>query len=78
MNPAQKEYLHAKVNEMVEAGIVAPIHPRDICAVVLVVFSKKTHEGQGLPLDELKHRINNQCMELGLPGVEDLPRRPAD
>jgi hypothetical protein len=78
MNPAQKEYLHAKVNEMIEAGIVTLIHPRDVCAVAPVVFSKKTHEGQGLPLNKLKHRVNDQCMELGLPGAEDLPRRPAD
>jgi hypothetical protein len=78
MNPAQKEYLHAKVNEMIEAGIIALIHPRDVRAVAPVVFSKKTHEGQGLPLNKLKHRVNDQCMELGIPGAEDLPRRPAD
>jgi hypothetical protein len=78
MNPAQKEYLHAKVNEMVEAGIIAPIHPRDVHAVAPVVFSKKTHDGQGLPLDELKHRVNDQCMELGLASAEDLPPRPTD
>jgi hypothetical protein len=76
MNPAQKEYLHTKVDEMVGAGIVAPIHPRDVRAVAPVVFSKKTHEGQGLPLDELKHRVNDQCVELGLPSAEDLPPRP--
>ena len=49
---------------------------RDVCAVAPVVFSKKTHEGQGLPLNELKHRINDQCVELGLPSAEDLPPGP--
>ena len=78
MNPAQKEYLHAKVDEMVEAGIIAPIHPRDVRAVAPVVFSKKTHDGQGLSLDELKHRVNDQCVELGLASAEDLPPRPMD
>ena len=78
MNPAQKEYLHAKVDEMVKAGIVASIHPRDVRAVAPVVFSKKNHEGQGLPLEELKHRVNDQCMELGLPSAENLPPRPSD
>jgi hypothetical protein len=73
MNPAQKEYLHMKVNEMIGAGIIALIHPRDVQAVAPVVFSKKTHEGQGLPLDELKHCVNDQCVELGLSSLEDLP-----
>ena len=73
LNPAQKEYLHTKVNEMVGAGVIAPIHPRDVRAVAPVVFSKKTHEGQGLPLDELKHCVNDQCIALGLPSAENLP-----
>jgi hypothetical protein len=30
MNPAQKKYLHTKVDEMARAGIIAPIHPRDV------------------------------------------------
>jgi hypothetical protein len=58
------------------AGIIAPIHPRDVRAVAPVVFAKKTHEGQGLPLDELKHRVNDQCVKLGLPSAEELPPRP--
>ena len=76
LNPAQKKYLHTKVDDMIAAGIVAPIHPRDVCAVAPVVFSKKTHEGQGLPLDELKHRVNNRCVELGLQSIEELLPRP--
>ena len=78
MNPAQKEYLHAKVDEMVKAGIIAPIHPRDVRTVAPVVFSKKAHDGQGLSLDELKHRVNDQCVELGLASAENLPPRPID
>lgn len=73
MNPAQKEYLHAKVDKIVKAGIITPIHPRDVCAVAPVVFSRKTHDGQGLPLNELKHHVNDQCMELGLASMENLP-----
>jgi hypothetical protein len=78
LNPVQKEYLHAKVNEMVRVEIIAPVHPRDVRAVAPAVFSKKTHKGQGLLPDELKHRINDQCIELGLPGVKDLPPQPTD
>jgi hypothetical protein len=78
INPAQKEYLHTKLEEMTKAGIIAPIHPRDVQAVAPVAFSKKMHEGQGLPLDELKHCVNDQCIELGLPSAENLPPRPAN
>jgi hypothetical protein len=76
LNPAQKAYLHAKVDDMMAAGIIALIHPRDVRAVAPVVFAKKTHEGQGLPLDELKHRVNDQCVKLGLPSAEELPPWP--
>ena len=78
MNPAQKEYLHAKVNEMAKAGIITLMHPRDVHTVAPVVFSKKTHDGQGLSLNELKHCVNDQCMELGLTSVENLPLQPID
>jgi hypothetical protein len=76
LNPAQKMYLHMKVDDMITAGIIAPIHPQDVRAVAPVVLSKKTHEGQGLPLDELKHRVNDRCVELGLPSAEELPPQP--
>ena len=37
------------------------------------VLTQKTHEGQGVPLDELKHKVNDQCLKHGLPGEFDLP-----
>ena len=49
------------------------LHPRDVCTVAPVVFSKKTDDGQGLLLDELKHLVNDQCVELGLASAENLP-----
>jgi hypothetical protein len=36
LNPAQKKYLHTKVDDMVAAGITAPIHLRDVHAVTPV------------------------------------------
>lgn len=49
----------SKVSEMLAAGIIELIHPRDVRAVMPTVLTKKTHDGQGLLLDELKHVIND-------------------
>ena len=77
LNPPQKAYIHSKVKEMLSAGIIEPIHPRDVRAVAPTVLAKKTHDGQGLSLDELKHLLNDQCIEHGIPGISDLPPRPS-
>ena len=55
-NPDQRVFIESKVDEMLEAGIIQPIHPRDVRFVAQTVLAQKTHDGQGLPLDELKHR----------------------
>ena len=77
LNPPQKAYIHGKVKEMLAAGIIEPIHPRDVRAVAPTVLAKKTHDGLGLPMDELKHLLNDQCVEHGMPSIPDLPPRPA-
>ena len=68
--------MESKINEMLEAGIIRVIHPRDVRFVAQTVLAQKTHDGQGLPLNELKHRINEQCIKHGLPGEFDMPPRP--
>ena len=75
-NPDQRAFLETKVDEMLEAGIIRPIHPRDVRFVAQTVLAQKTHEGQGQPLDELKHRVNDQCTQNGLPNKFDMPPRP--
>jgi hypothetical protein len=65
-NPSQRRYMEEKVDEMLEAGIIRQIHPRDVRAVAPTVLAQKAHEGQGLSLDELKHKLNVQCIALGL------------
>ena len=75
-NPDQRAFMEAKVDEMLEAGIIRPIHPRDVRFVAQTVLAQKTHDGQGLPLDELKHKVNDQCLQHNLPGEFDMPPRP--
>ena len=61
---------------MLDAGVIRPIHPRDVRFVAQTVLAQKTHEGQGQPLDELKHRVNDQCTQNGFPCKFDMPPRP--
>lgn len=76
MTPPQRKYLHEKVDEMLAAGIIAPIHPRDVRNVAPTVLAQKVHKGSGLTMDELKHRVNDECISYGIPGEFDLPPRP--
>jgi len=41
-------------------------------------FLKEDPQRPRPSLDELKHRINNQCIALGLLSVENLPPQPAE
>jgi hypothetical protein len=75
-NPDQRAFMEAKIDEMLEAGIIRPIHPRDVRFVAQTVLAQKTHEGQGLPLDELKHKVNDQCTQNGFLDEFDMPPRP--
>ena len=75
-NPVQCAYLESKINEMLEAGVIRQIHPQDVRFVAQTVLAQKAHEGQGLAIDELKHRVNDQCMANDLPPEFELPPRP--
>ena len=75
-NPDQRAFVNGKVNEMLEAGIVCPIHPSEVQFVAQTVLVKKTHEGQGLSIEELKYKVNEQCIKNNLPGEFDIPPQP--
>ena len=73
LSPPQTRYLHAKIDEMLEADIIEPIHPRDVKFVAPTVLAQKAHTGKGLSQDELKYTVNQQCISAGLPTAFDLP-----
>ena len=66
----------AKVQEMLKGGIICPMHPREVRCVALSVLAHKVHENGGLSLDELQHKVNDECVKYGLPAAFDLPPRP--
>jgi Reverse transcriptase (RNA-dependent DNA polymerase) len=61
---------------MLEAGIIRSIHPSEVRFVAQTVLAQKTHDGQGLGIDELKYKVNNQCLEHGLPNEFEMPPQP--
>jgi len=75
-NPDQRAFVNAKVDEMLEAGIIHPIHPGEVRFVAQTVLAQKTHDGQGLCIEELKYIVNEQCLKHGLPDEFDLPHKP--
>ena len=75
-NPVQRAYLESKIDEMLEAGIIRQIHPRDVRFVAQMVLAQKAHEGQGLTIDKLKHWVNDQCVMNNLPPEFELPPWP--
>ena len=75
-NPDQRAFVDAKVNEMLKAGIIRPIHPSEVRFVAQTVLAQKTHEGQGLDIETLKYKVNDQCIKSGLPGEFELPPQP--
>ena len=76
MMPPQRKYLNGKVDEMLATGIVAPIHPQDVRNVAPTVLAQKVHEGNGLTIDELKHRVNDKCIHNSMPNKFDMPPIP--
>jgi len=76
LNPDQQAFMEAKVDEMLKASIICPIHPGDVKCVAPSVLAQKAHENTGLSSDKLKHKVNDKCVKHGLPMAFDLPPRP--
>ena len=50
---------------MLAADIIRPIAHQDVKCCGATTLAKKAHEGEGLTLDALKHRINDECIAAG-------------
>jgi transposase InsO family protein len=75
-NPTKRKYLNKQVDDMAAAEIIRPIHPRDVKCVSPTVLAQKEHDGGGLTIDELLHKLNDQCIAHGLDPIPNLPPRP--
>ncbi|TFY74694.1 hypothetical protein EWM64_g9318 [Hericium alpestre] len=69
-------YLNAKIDKMLEAGIIIQVHPSQVKAVLPTTLVQKAHEGAGLTLQELQHRVNDECEHAGMTPAFELPPQP--
>ncbi|KAJ3831017.1 hypothetical protein F5878DRAFT_668039, partial [Lentinula raphanica] len=74
----QKQYLHTKIDELLASDIIEQCDPSEVKCVSPTRLAKKAHEGGGLALEELQHRLNDQCIAAGLPPCFDLPPRSVE
>jgi hypothetical protein len=73
-SPPQKEFFNGVIDKMLAADIIRPIAHQDVKCCAATTLAKKAHEGDGLTLDTLKHRINDECIAAGyLSAFEQLP-----
>jgi hypothetical protein len=78
LSAPQKIFYDSVIDKMLEADVIRPIPFRDVKCCGSTTLAKKAHEGGGLTLEELQHRVNDRCIEAGYPlAFEDLmPLRP--
>ena len=75
LTPPQRKYLHEKLQAMLDADIIEPCEPGQVKCVSPTTLAQKTHEGAGLTLEELQHRVNEECVNNGLEPHFPLPPR---
>ena len=76
LTPPQRRYLHEKLQGMLDADIIEPCEPGQVKCVSPTMLAQKTHKGAGLTLNELQHRVNEECVHNGLEPHFLLPPRP--
>ena len=77
---AQREYLSDAIDELLAADIIEPIRPEDVKCASPITLAQKTHTTASLSLDELRHRVNEECIQHGLPPTHavDAPKIPSE
>ena len=62
---------------MLEAGVIEACQPEDIKCISVTILAHKTHQGKGLVLVELQHRVNEECIANIMEPRFNLPPRTA-
>ena len=73
--PPQRRYLYASIDTMLQAGVIKACKPEEVKCVSATTLAQKTHQGKGLSLGELQHRVNDKCIMHGMEPKFDLPAR---
>jgi hypothetical protein len=72
LTEAQRAYLSAAIDELAEADIIEPIRPEDVKCVSPITLAQKVHVKEGLSWDELRHRVNEECIANGHSPVHNV------
>jgi len=75
LTPPQRRYLYDSIDTMLEAGVIEACKPEDVKCISPTTLAQKTHHGKGLELEELQHRVNDECVSHGMDTRFDLPPR---
>ena len=75
LTPPQRRYLYDSIDTMLEAGVIEPCKPEDVKCISPTTLAQKTHQGRGHALEELQHRVNDECITNGMEPRFDLPPR---
>ena len=73
LTPPQRAWYNKKIDEMLTADIIEPIHARDVRFVAPTVLAKKAHEGAGWSVNRLKRKVEEQCRAAGLEPMFKAP-----
>ena len=75
LTPPQRKYVHESVDTMLKADIIEQCSPDQVKCVSPTTLAQKTHTGCGLELEELQHRVNDECILHGYKPLFNLPPR---
>ena len=75
LTPPQRRYLYESIDTMLEAGVIEACKPEDVKCISATTLAQKAHQGKGLTLQELQHRVNDECNTHGMDAKFELPPR---
>ena len=73
----QCTYLNNAINELIAADIIEMIHPEDVKCCSPITLAQKTHDKLCLSLNELKHRVNEECIAHGMTPAHNIETKNA-
>ena len=75
LTPPQRKYLYESLDTMLKAGVIEQCSPDQVKCVSPTTLAQKAHNGPGLHLEELQHRVNDECITHGYDAKFSLPPR---
>ena len=75
LTPPQRKYLYESIDTMLKADIIEQCLPDQVKCVSPTTLAQKVHTSPGLHLEELQHRVNDECITHGYDSAFNLPPR---